>query len=298
MQSAKLVFSDNSVEEVLNKMVNASNFYLDGNSEVAQGIVFPQDKLNKKNWKMLDNSDLKVGCGIYVINQSELKLLNVNENEQSIIKPYYTTGELSRYYRVDNNKHWVIYTNSLFSDEQKMQCFPNIKKHLDKFRLIFTSDNKPYGLHRARKQYFFVGEKIIVARKCVQPTFTYTDFDAYVSATFYVIKTSRLSQKFLTGVLNSKLIAFWLKHKGKMQGNNYQIDKEPLLELPLILPSVEIQNSIACLVSDIISIIKTNDNISEHLLSKKDNIERQIDQTVYKLYNLTDEEISIVENIH
>ncbi|WP_456325934.1 hypothetical protein, partial [Desulfonauticus submarinus] len=32
------------------------------------------------------------------------------------------------------------------------------------------------------------------------------------------------------------LITFWLKHRGKMQGNNYQIGKEPLLSLFLINP--------------------------------------------------------------
>ena len=39
--------------------------------------------------------------------------------------------------------------------------------------------------------------------------------------------------KYLTGILNSKLIAFWLRNKGKMQGSNYQIDKEPLLNIPI-----------------------------------------------------------------
>ena len=51
--------------------------------------------------------------------------------------------------------------------------------------------------------------------------FTYTDFDCYVSATFYVIKTVRTNQVFLTGFLNSSLCAYWLRFKGKMQGNNY-----------------------------------------------------------------------------
>ena len=39
--------------------------------------------------------------------------------------------------------------------------------------------------------------------------------------------------KYLIALLNSKLIKFWLKNKGKMQGNNFQIDKEPILEIPI-----------------------------------------------------------------
>ena len=118
-----------------------------------------------------------------------------------------------------------------------METYPNIKKHLDQFLDIITSDNKPYGLHRSRDEKFFMGEKIISLRKCTTPTFTFTDFDCYVSQTFFIIKTDRISQKYLTALLNSKLIEFWLRHKGKMQGFNFQIDKEPLLEVPLFIPS-------------------------------------------------------------
>jgi hypothetical protein len=30
-----------------------------------------------------------------------------------------------------------------------------------------------------------------------------------------------------------KMVAFWLRHQGKMQGDNYQIDKEPILNIPI-----------------------------------------------------------------
>jgi hypothetical protein len=104
---------------------------------------------------------------------------------------------------------------------------------LDQFQKVITSDNKPYGLHRARDERFFLGEKIFSLRKCKKPTFTFTDFDCYVSQTYFVIKTSRINQKYLTALLNSRLIYFWLKHKGKMQGDLFQIDKKPLMNIPI-----------------------------------------------------------------
>lgn len=58
--------------------------------------------------------------------------------------------------------------------------------------------------------------------------------------------------KYLTGLLNSKLIEFWLKNKGKMQGANYQLDKEPLQQIPIAVPAVNIQKLIATLVDYII----------------------------------------------
>ena len=143
-------------------------------------------------------------------------------------------------------------------------------------------------MHRSREEYFFKGEKIIALRKCVgHPKFTYTDFDCYVSATFYVIKTDTINQKYLTAFLNSKLIAFWLKNKGKMQGNNYQLDKEPLLQIPIFKPEEKVQEPFILLVNKILSKKQEDTDISE--------LENEINKMVYDLYNLTDSEIAIIE---
>ena len=146
-------------------------------------------------------------------------------------------------------------------------------------------------MHRTREESFFKGEKIIVQRKCAgKPVFTYTDFDTYVSATFYVIKTNRLNQKYLTGLLNSKLIEFWLKNKGKMQGNNFQLDKEPLLNIPIIKPDLKIESKIETIVNEILTLKKQDPKTDTSLQ------EQEIDKMVYDLYGLTKEEIAIVES--
>ena len=44
-----LTFSSNEKDSILEKIKNKGNFYLDEKKEVAQGIVYPQDFLNKKN---------------------------------------------------------------------------------------------------------------------------------------------------------------------------------------------------------------------------------------------------------
>ena len=73
-----------------------------------------------------------------------------------------------------------------------------------------------------------------------------------------------------------------------MQGENYQVDKEPLMGIPLPQTSYMQQNMIE-LVETIISIKKQDKNSDTTVL------EHEIDQLVYKLYGLTDEEIAIVE---
>ncbi|EGD3164485.1 class I SAM-dependent DNA methyltransferase, partial [Campylobacter coli] len=187
-----------------------------------------------------------------------------------------------------------IYTNSSFKNPNSMDDYPNLKKHLDKFQNVITSDNKPYGLHRARDEKFFTGSPRIVAlRKCVgEPKFSYVDFDCYVSATFYVIKTQRINVKYLTAILNSKLIAFWLKHKGKMQGNNYQIDKEPLLNIPIVTINSKNQKIADELINLVDEILKAKEQDKN---ANTQELENKINSLVYKLYNLTEDEIKIIE---
>ncbi len=288
-------FSKSIIENILNKMLEKSNFKLYEN-EIAQGIVCPQDRVIKSTQKVL-GSKVNIGDGVFVLSDEEKARIPFTKKELELIKPYYTTKELGRYYANKNNSEWIIYTDSKFKNPENIKPYPNIKKHLDKFQKVITSDNKPYGLHRARDERFFKGEKIIALRKCIRPTFTYADFDSYVSAAFYVIKTNRINLKYLVGLLNSKLIDFWLRHRGKMQGNNYQIDKEPLLSLPLVRPDETVQKKISEVVSHILSLIQSKDYPeSPQKQAKVKEYEREIDQLVYKLYGLTEEEIKIVED--
>lgn len=286
---SNLVFSSSELESILDNIQKKKNFILDAKNEVAQGIVYPQDKLNKKSKNILGN-DFAIGDGIFVLNQQEKDSLSLTQKELKIIKPTYTTSELKKWYGSSSNKEWTIYTDSRFKNQVKINEFPNIKEHLDKFKKVITSDNKPYGLHRVRNENFFRGEKVIVARKCTSPSFTYTDFDAYVSATFYIIKTNRVNQKYLTAILNSKIVAFWLKYKGKMQGNNYQIDKEPILEIPIAVADVSKQKQIVSLVDQIIESKKKSIdyNVSD--------LEQKIDDLVMNLYQLSEEEKKLIED--
>ena len=274
-----LVFGSSDLEKILSAIKLKSNFKLDPTKEVAQGIVAPQEFLNKKNQRILGNK-YTVGEGIFILTDQELNHLSLTKNEYSLIKPFYTTEQLNRYYGISKNKSWLIYTDSSFKHSDSIKSFPNIKSHLDRFSKIITSDNKPYGLHRSREEKFFKGEKIISLRKCINPTFTYTNFDCYITQTFFIIKSNRVSLKYLTSIFNSSLIAFWLKNKGKMQGNNYQVDKEPLLDIPI--RKIENTKPFETLVDYIIHLHENSaDKEKQLMINYFDNI---LDAMVYEVY--------------
>ncbi len=242
-------FSGTAVNSVLNKIKKKSNYNLKDEA-IRTGIDVHQDFVKERHLNELDDSGIKKGDGIFVISDQEKEKMNLSETELEYIKPYYTTEQLHRYYGDSQNNYWIIYTTS--GIEEYIDDLPRIKAHFDQFADIITSDHAPYGLHRAREEKFFRGEKIISLRKTAKPHFTYTNFDCYVSQTYYVIKSEVINLKFLTGLLNSKVIYFWLKNRGKIQGDNLQVDKAPLLKLPLLKPEKDEQNVLAEKVEEII----------------------------------------------
>ena len=158
--------------------------------------------MNSKSKEILGN-DFEINDGIFNLSINEYEQYNFLESEKRLLKPFYTTKEINRYFSNESNNYWVVYTPSKFKDPKEILPFPNIKKHLDKFLSVITSDNKPYGLHRTRNENIFKGEKILSIRKCSIPSFCFVDFDAYVNRTYNIIKSDRINLKYLITLVHT-----------------------------------------------------------------------------------------------
>jgi len=300
-----LTFGNPEIENLLNKVKIKSNFKLDPIREVAQGIVPNPDVIGNSNIKKLNPKNIakyriSINDGVFVIPKGYFKN-NLSYYEKSMLKPLYEPTELAKYYIKKPYSKEIIYLTKKVDIKQ----IPVFLTHLEKYREIMDSRRENlngrldfYHLHWPRDKYFFeLGPKILSPRKCSTPTFAYTETESYVMMSINVIKTERLNHKYLVALLDSKLIAFWLKHKGKMQGNNYQIDKEPLINLPLLQPTEPDQQHFIEIVDKILAVTKSGAYLENP--EKQDQIkeyEKKIDQMVYKLYSLTEDEIEIVEN--
>lgn len=281
-------------ETIIKKMKNNKEIYYLKENEIAQGIVPNPDVIGKRNIiKISENKikefNIKIGDGVFVVPKDYFKVLTNEERE--IIVPLYETENVDRYMFNPNNKKEIIYLTANIEEDK----YPNILNHLSKFKEIMEErrenlkgSRKYYNLHWGReKEFFTVGEKILVVRKCPKyPIFSYTEEMAFVMLSFNIIKTLKINMKYLTGLLNSKLIAFWLRYMGKMQGSNYQIDKEPLMNIPIKMVSNEIEEKIITLVERIIELKKLDKDTQD--------LENQIDEMVYDLYELTEEEKKLV----
>ena len=220
-----------------------------------------------------------------------------NEEEKQYIKPYYT-GLKDRYVSYPLEKY-LIYMSAKNYNQTHLNNYPNLKKHFDPYKkelseakVKYGTPNKPYFfVHRERDENFFKAgnEKIVSQVRCKYPTFYYTTDAFYGSRALFFIRSERWNMKFLIGVLNSSLIAYWIKNKGKQQGELFKLDKEPLQGIPLPVVSISQQQPIINLVDQIITAKKNNftANISD--------LEQKIDELVYQLYNLTPKEIALIE---
>jgi hypothetical protein len=101
----------------------------------------------------------------------------------------------------------------------------------------------------------------------------------------------REKPEYVLGVLNSRLMSFWFVHKfGKMQRETFpQFKVNELGKFPLPKTGERYHGQIARLVGEILSAKKYDPEADTTTL------EREIDQMVYNLYGLTEEEIKIVE---
>ncbi|EID4988449.1 Eco57I restriction-modification methylase domain-containing protein [Campylobacter coli] len=270
-----LNFTKSDYEELFNKIQKYGKFYLE-ESEVAQGIVPAIDEA-------------------FVIKDKNV----FSKNEQCFIKEYYT-GLSGKFYSSFTDKYLIYLSNKNYSGN--LDDLPNLKQHFQKYKEIlkeskikYKTPNKPYFyLHREREEKFFKKgeEKIISQVRCIEPIFVYSNENFYGSRALFFIQTCRINLKYLTGVLNSKLIAFWLKHKGKIQGNLFKIDKEPLLNIPIVninSKNEKLANKLISLVDEILKAKEQDKNANTQ------ELENKINSLVYKLYNLTEDEIKIIE---
>ncbi|MDR2346717.1 MAG: N-6 DNA methylase [Planctomycetaceae bacterium] len=269
---------------ILDKIEQAGNFNLTEN-EIGQGIVGAPDN-----------------CFLIKIKK------NFTLTEQAFIKNFYTS--VDRYISPDRRQYLLYLTKSNLNNH-KLEDFPNIYNHFEKYKSIlnqakikYKMPNKPYFfLHRERDANMFIKgrEKIISAARTVFPKFYYTTEEFYGSRALFFIQTERINLKYLVGILNSNVINFWLRRKGKKQGSMLQVDKIPLLKIPIVQTTNKtIHNKIVELVDKIIQLkqkvhakqkAKINTDSDSDLQDRIEKIDQQIDQEVYSLYGLKDNEI-------
>jgi len=133
----------------------------------------------------------------------------------------------------------------------------------------------------------------LLIRRVANELISTVDYDNYLCLnTIYCgrILDSNYKYNFVSAILNSSLMNFWFKNIFVLTDKLFPyVRKSQLDYIPIIKASIEQQQVIEDLVDKIMVIKKENPQTDTSTLEQK------IDQQVYALYNLTPEEIAVIE---
>ena len=249
------------------------------------------DKVIKQSKKL--NEDFILENSATVSEAYELKkYMKDNDNIENSFK-FINTGTIDRY-----NILWGVYETQYIKDKYK---YPTIKKDIIKKKFP-----KRYSIA--------IKEKIISAGMVKRLEFCY-DNSANIlsgkSTTVILNKEENLyNLKYIIALLNSKLYNLVFKSSNKhnaMSGGYMNVNKNSLSQFiyyPLDFNNKkdkEVHDKLVKLVDNIIAINKklvgeNNPNTKEILERQVRALDGEIDRLVYGLYQLTEEEINIVED--
>ncbi len=266
-----------------------------------------------KDWDIQINYGIKTGANEAFIIPTEKReeILNACKTQEerkrteTLIKPILRGKDIKRY-SYEWADLWVINTHNGYTSNLKFKIppidiekYPAIKAHLDShWDTIATRSDQgdtPYHLRNCAYLEDFEKEKIVYPETSQGAYFNYENSGIFLEKTAFMIVSDAYNLKLLTALLNSKLITFYFKNfcGGCILGKSgYQYNKHALEKIPI--PQITEKNQELAR--------KITDGAKQILaLKEKDpkantqKLEKEIDALVYQLYNLTDEEIKIIE---
>ncbi len=222
---------------------------------------------------------------------------------ETLIKPILRGKDIKRY-SYEWAGEWLINTHNGYTSNLKFKIppidiekYPALKSHLDShWNTIATRSDQgdtPYHLRNCAYLEDFEKEKIVYP--CImakEPCFVYEEKGFYAPAPANIITGDKIEIKYITALLNSKCIYFAMRKfymgggiEGELKTNN--LEKIPI---PKITPqNQELAHKITDGTKAILALKEKDPKANTQKL------EKEIDALVYQLYNLTDEEIKIIE---
>ncbi len=241
-----------------------------------------------------------------MFNENEIESL---EFEKEAVLPVIRANDCSKFVGVTPSKY-VIYPYKLennktvlLKEEELKKLYPKVYQYLlnNKAELSKRKDSRKvlgdakewYKLTRFGQKNIFSEIKIVSPGEVKEHKFCIDYSKAGFScARVFAITLSdeTVNIKFLLSLLNSNLIKYYIQsHASLKAGGYYTYSSNILNQIPIKKISVNEQKPFIELINQILAAKKQNPAADTSAL------EKEIDQLVYQLYGLTEEEIQIVE---
>lgn len=272
--------SQDLINTVLHKIKAKSNYLL---NDICKPLIGLESSLDK----------------IYVLHKDELREIINHKKELELIKPLFKSSDIKKYLPNQTTDLRIFYLHESIKDiRQYHQIYQYLKDNEEiikkrkgaNLRGAYKRGNW-WVLNTPRLDMDFSSEKLVTPYRTKELRFAFSDRDWYASRdVYYIIKRKEETDlKYILGLLNSKLYYSWYYHRGKRKGNMLELYATPLKQTPVFYSMCSITLKISQLVEEIILHLKSNQT------KEVKNIEQQIDNLIYKLYDLTYDEVLIIE---
>jgi type I restriction-modification system DNA methylase subunit len=298
--------------------LSKTSFSFSNQKELAIKQKVEQNGTPLKEWDIKINYGVKTGFNeAFIIDGAKKdELIAKDKKSAEIIKPLVRGRDINKY-SFDFADKWLI--NSHNNPPINIENYPAIKEHLDQYydKLEKRGDKgiTPYNLRNCAYLDKFDNVKIVYPDIADKLTFTFDNEGYYFNNTVYFIDSD---SKYLFALLNSKIVNYYYGFISSQLGSKgLRAFTVYLKEIPIPKIEEEKQQPFIKLVDEILEAkqkIKDykilldeaikNDNFDREIKLKKEletleNIcisnEKTIDEMVYKLYDLSEDEIKIVE---
>jgi len=178
-------------------------------------------------------------------------------------------------------------------------------KNIGKYEINFSGVYVNFDIEKLHsntdENVYLQNEKILVRKTGNILLAAYDDSQFYTDQSIYNLysrKNNKLNLKYIIALLNSGLMNFYFNKKMITNPDVFPYIKGiHLKKLPLKNINKQYQDPFIEVVNKILAITKSDDYLTNHnkqtILKEYEN---QIDQMIYQIYGLTDDEIKIVEN--
>lgn len=279
------ILSSKNNKEILEKISKQTT--LSKIAKCSYGIVSGADSVFIVNENLIESENLEKGSLLPLIRANNCKRYNYANFDLRIIYPFkYHEGATILLQQDEFKDKFPNTFNYLVSRKELLEERKDSRK-------TFVDSNKWYSLTRFGQLEIFKKEKIVFPGEQKIPKFSIDiNQSGYSGARVFAItlNENEINLKYLLAILNSKVITFVIHSTFPIKAGGYYSMSSTFVEkLPIIQLSASNQQPFIDKVDQILSLKKDNPEVDTTAL------EREIDTLVYQLYNLTDEEIAIVE---
>jgi methylase of polypeptide subunit release factors len=236
---------------------------------------------------------------------NEAFIINQEISNDQELKPVFDGKDIKKWFTPSTSKWMIIFASKStqlnfgkLTEEDALQKmkkqYANIFNHLLNFQ---KKANKRYDkgeywweLRNCTYYHLFPQPKIIFPNLQNSNKFCFDESGTYLNAPAVFLPIS-VKEKYLLGILNSQVIWYFLRNICVVRSGGYiEVKPQYFEQIPIPKISHCDQDILTQLVDQILNAKKSDPNADTTTL------ETEIDQMVYQLYNLTAEEIQIIES--